>query len=129
MKLFLKIVLSILILFVLVAGVGVFVMSRGLDAGRQMEINEVNLSALADGTYGGKHEAGRWTNEVQVTVKDHKIVSVDIVKDVKYPNPEWTEAIISRIIEKQTNKVDGVAGATVTCKAYLKAIENALQRE
>lgn len=128
MKLFLKIVLSILILFILVSGSGIFFLTRGLETGSKLEINDVNLLALDDGAYDGKYKAGRWTNEVSVTVRDHKITKIDIVKDVLFPKPEWSEALINKVIEKQSNNVDGVSGATVTSKAYLKSVENALRR-
>ena len=126
MKLLLKIVLSIFILFVLVSGGGIFYISRGLEAGETLNINDVNLSALSDGTYSGAYKGGRWTNEVNVTVKDHKITGVEVVKDVMFPKPEVTAELIGKVLDKQTAKVDAVSGSTVTCKAYLKSIEIAL---
>ena len=36
------------------------------------------------------------------------------------------DELTSRIIEQQTLKVDVVTGATVSSKAFLKAVENAL---
>jgi uncharacterized protein with FMN-binding domain len=126
MKLLLKIVLSIFILFVLVSGGGIFYISRGLEAGETLNINDVNLSVLSDGTYSGAYKGGRWTNEVNVTVKDHKITDVEIVKDVLFPKPEVTAELIGKVLDKQTTKVDALSGSTVTCKAYLKSIETAL---
>lgn len=41
---------------------------------------------------------------------------------------EVNESIISRVVENQSLKVDVVTGATVTSKALLKAIENALEK-
>jgi uncharacterized protein with FMN-binding domain len=126
MKLLLKIVLSIFILFVLVSGGGIFYISRGLEAGETLNINDVNLSVLSDGTYSGAYKGGRWTNEVNVTVKDHKITDVEIVKDVLFPKPDVTAELIGKVLDKQTTKVDVLSGSTVTCKAYLKSIETAL---
>lgn len=128
MKLLLKIVLAIIIIFVLVAGAGMFYLSRGLDSGRKLNINSVNVSLINDGVYDGKYKEGRWSNEVNVTVTGHKITKIDIIKDVTFNRDEWTKELFNRVIEKQNTNVDVVSGATVTSKAYLKAIENALKR-
>jgi len=128
MKLFLKVLIGLFIAFVLFGGGAMFYLTRGLEAGNQVSINELNLSTLSDGTYNGQYDAGRWSNEVNVTIKDHKIIKIDVVKDVSLAKPEVTEAIISRVIEKQNTKVEAVSGATVTSKAYLKAMENALKK-
>jgi uncharacterized protein with FMN-binding domain len=128
MKLFLKIILSIVIVFVLVAGGGMFFLTRGLDTGSKMVINNVNTTELNDGTYTGKYSAGRWTNEVSVIIKDRKITKINIVKDILLPMPEVTKNLINKVIEKQDTKVDAISGSTVTCKAYLKSIENALNK-
>lgn len=128
MKLFLKIAVSIVLLFILAAGGGMFYLTRGLDAGCKLAINDVTPSTLNEGTYNGKYRAGRWTNEVSVTIKDHKITKIDVVKDVKFPKPEVTKELFNKVIEKQNTNIDVIAGSTVTCKAYLKSIENALKK-
>lgn len=128
MKKIFKIIVSIFILLLLIAIGGVFFISRGLEPGMNLVINDVELSSLSDGIYNGKYEAGRWTNEMNITIKDYKIIKIDVVKDVSFAKPEVTEVIISRVIEKQNTKVDVVSGATVTSKAYLKAMENALKK-
>lgn len=128
MKVVLTIVLSVVIIGVLAIGGGLFYISRGLQTGANLEIDDVNLSSVDDGTYTGKYIGGRWTNEVSVTVKEHRITEVDILKDVLIPKPGIAEEIISKVIEEQRADVDVVSGATVTCKAYLKSIENALKK-
>lgn len=128
MKKIFKVIASIFILLLLIGLVGVFVVSRGLKPGANLAINEVNLSSLSDGMYNGKYNAGRWTNEMNVTIKDHKIIKIEVVKDVTFSLPKVTEAIISEVLEKQNTNVDVISGATVTSKAYLKAIENALKK-
>ena len=130
MKLFKKIiviVVSVFLIFVLVSAGGIFYLTRGLDASSKLEVGSVDLSTIGDGIYLGKHSAGRWTNEISVTVKDNAITSVEVVKDVLFKKPEVTTELINRILEKQSTQVDVVAGSTVTVKAYLKAIENALK--
>lgn len=128
MKKIFKIAVSILIVLLLIALIGVFFISRGLKSGMNLVINDVNLSSLSDGMYNGKYNAGRWTNEMNVTIKDHKIIKIDVVKDVSFSMPEVTEAMISKVLEKQNTNIDVITGSTVTTKAYLKAIENALSK-
>ena len=129
MKLLIKIVLSVFILFILISGSGIFFLTRGLKAGEALEINPVDLSVLNDGVYNGVYEGGRWTNEVEVMVKGHRIESVKIVKDVRFPKPEVTEELVGRVLKEQSPKIDAISGSTVTCKAYLKSIENALRED
>lgn len=126
MKKIIKAIVVIVILFILIAASGIFYMSRGLDEGIKQEINSVNLSSIKDGTYKGKYDAGRWSNEVNVTIKDYKIIKIDIVKDVTFSKPEWREQLFNTVIGKQSIDVDAVSGGTVTSKAYLKSIEDAL---
>ncbi len=128
MKLLLKIVLSVFIIFLLISAGGIFYISRGVEAGAALEINDVDLSSLKDGSYSGEYKGGRWTNEVKVTVKEHRIVGVEIVKDVLLPKQEVTAALVNKVLEKQSPNIDAVSGSTVTCKAYLKSIENALKQ-
>lgn len=127
MKLFFKIVLSIFLVFLIFAGGMLFYITRGLKSGKNVVISDANASALSDGNYIGKYKQGRWTNEVQVSVKNGKIVEVKVLKDVKVPQQEITKKIFDKVIEKQNANVDSISGATVTSKAYLKAIEDALK--
>lgn len=128
MRKFLKIILGIVILFLLIGAGGVFYLSRGLATGAKVEVSGVNLNSLQDGTYTGSYEGGRWSNEVKVTIKDHKIVDIKLVKDVSIPKDEATKELFDRVIKEQNTAADVVSGATVTSKAYLKAIENSLKK-
>ena len=123
-----KIVRITVSLLIIIAIGGVFFITRGLKSGVNLVINNVDLSSLSDGTYDGKYNAGRWTNEMNVTIKDHKITKLDVVKDVSISKFEVTNAMLSKVIKKQNTNVDVVSGATVTSKAYLKSIENALNK-
>lgn len=128
MKVFLKIVLSIVIIFVLLIVGGVFFLTRGLSEGSKMAVSNINLSTLSDGVYNGKYNGGRWSNELIVTIMEHKITDIKVIKDVLVPKQEVTQEIINKVIETQSIDVDVVSGATVTSRAYEKAIENALKK-
>ena len=121
-----KVLGLIVLLFVVVAASGMFYLSHGLEEGSNIVINPVNLSEIEDGIYSGKNDFGRWTNELNVTVANHKITNIEIAEDVKFVNPELSPKLFQNIIEEQSITVDAVSGGTVTSKAYLKSIENAL---
>lgn len=122
----LKFIGLILLLLVIVAASGVFYLSRGLEEGVNVVINPVNLSEIKDGVYNGRNDFGRWTNELNVTVANNRITNIEIVKDVKIVSPELSTKLFQNVIEEQNIDVDVVSGGTVTSKAYLKSIENAL---
>jgi len=125
MKKFFKILISIIVLIVIILAGGIFYLSHGLELGRSIEINGLNISNITDGIYNGKYKSGRWSNELNVTVKDKKITDIEIVDDVAFAMPSVRNELFNRVIEEQNTKVDAVSGATVTSKAYLKSIENA----
>ncbi|MGF7059649.1 FMN-binding protein [Brassicibacter mesophilus] len=126
MKSILKIIIPIIFIFTLVCASGIFYLSRGLNEGSEIKVNGIRISDLNDGIYNGKYNAGRWSNQLSVTVKGHKITEINIVDDVTFVKPGVSDELFSKVIEAQNTKVDAISQATVTSKAYLKSIENAL---
>lgn len=116
----------LLVALVLLAAMGLFVTS-GLSEGMKVELQGINLNDKPDGDYMGTYSFQRWTNTLLVHVKDHRITGIDIQDDVGAAQiTHCSDEVFRRVIEAQNTKVDAVSGATVTSKAYLKAIENAL---
>jgi len=70
MKSYWKIILFFVLVIIVISGGLFYYMSRGLDSGSELPINNVNLSDLEDGTYTGTYQGGRWSNTVEVTIKD-----------------------------------------------------------
>ncbi len=128
MKKALKVILIVFIGIAAIGAAGVFYITHGLRAGENLEISPVIPAALGDGVYNGVYSAGRWTNEVAVTVSGGKIANIQIVRDVRFADSGTADEVFRRVMEAQNTVVDAVTGATVTSKAYLKAIENALRR-
>ncbi|MBL4934095.1 FMN-binding protein [Clostridium paridis] len=128
MKKVLKVLLTVLVILILVIASGIFYMTRGLSSGKEVSVNKIDVSKLSDGVYHGQYKEGRWTNELDVTVKNHKITDINVTKDVKFNLSDVTKNITKEVIGKQNTDVDIVTGATVTSKAYLKSIENALSK-
>lgn len=114
---------------VIILGAGFFAVTNGLSEGKNVSLKGADLSVAADGAYTGTYEQGRWTNTVTVHIKDNRIVSINIDKDVAAAGiTDCADEMIRRVIEAQNTDVDAVSGATVTSMAYLKAIENALNQ-
>lgn len=126
MKRVFKIFLSVFIIFLVIMGSGIFYLSRGLSEGEDIDLEGVNLQNKEDGIYTGQYNAGRWTNELVVKLQNKEIINIDIVDDVTFVKSEVTKELFNSVIKEQDTQVDTVSGATVTSKAYLKAIENAL---
>ena len=92
----------------------------------ETSIPDVDLSKIADGVYKGRHMVFPVEAEVRVTIENHKIIGIELVKHF---NGQGTaaEVIPDRVTEAQSLQVDIVSGATYSSKVILKAIENALQ--
>jgi len=90
-------------------------------------INDIDITALEDGVYRGTFEGYRWSNTVEVTVEEQRITGITVVEEHPFYRQELVDELKERIIEQQTPQVAVVSGATVSSKAFLKAVENALQ--
>ena len=88
-----------------------------------------DLTQKADGTFRGKYELPPTPVKVtlDVTVLNHQITKIDIIKHICSPIGKKAEKIINQIIQQQSLNVDAVSGATASSKAIIKAVENALQ--
>lgn len=128
MKSYWKVVLYVVLIIIVVSGGLFYYMTRGLDSGREMTINNVDLSNLEDGTYTGSYQGGRWSNKVKVTIKDNEILDIEVVDDILISQAKVLDEILARVINEQRVDVDVISEATVTSKAYLKAIELALSK-
>ena len=117
-----------IVLLTLLAGVVLDCTSKEVVATRQMQITQIDIGLGRDGQYQGDYRCGNFTYVVGVTVKDHNIAAIKILKNRTTKHAKQTEAVVQRILEQQRNDVDAVSGATTTSKALLKAIENALAK-
>lgn len=88
-------------------------------------IRELDLSKIPDGTYTGNHEAIWVAADVKVTVKDHKIVDIELVRHMN-GRGEPAEVIPQKVVDAQSLQVDTISGVTSSSKVILKAIEKAL---
>lgn len=105
-------------------GIGVF-FGENIKKLPALEIKEVNLSTIADGTYLGSYKVSPVAAEVRVTVSKNKITKVELLKH-ETGRGKPAEVLIDRVVQAQSLKLDVVSGATYSSKVILKAIENAL---
>ena len=95
-------------------------------AGAQ-EAKDVDLSKLPDGVYKGKcRYYGIFTCEVEVKVRNHRITDIKVFEDRESEYVEQAKGVAQNVIKEQSLEVDTITGATVTSRAILKAIKNAL---
>lgn len=121
----LRFVLIIIVLMVLTAAGGIYYLTRGMDDIKEMSLNGINLTRISDGTYYGSCESGRWTNTLEIQVENGRISRIDVSKDVRFVQEGVSNDLFVKVISAQDTRVDTISGATITSKAYLKAIENA----
>ncbi len=127
MKKLLKIVFIILAILLLSAATMMFVFNNGMEEAKAIQVNSIDLSKVDDGDYVGSFDLTRWSNEIKVSVKDHKIIAFEVMDDVMFKMDDITKSLFDRVLQNQSLDVDIETGATVTSHAYLKAIENALE--
>ena len=124
MKMMALLALAMLLGFAGCAGV-----REEIDRTRAMEIENVDLSKVTDGTYQGSYSYANKDFVVEVTVRDHTIEKIDIVEaftGTKYAR--GGQVVIDTVLANQSLDVDVITGSTTSSKAYLKAIENALRK-
>ena len=111
-------------------GIGWSLLMKEHNEAKSLPLNAVDFDSLNDGTYHGAYAGGmfRWrVNECDVTVANGKVTDIQLVA-TKDPAAENTDhaMLYDRVIEAQSLQVDTISGATLTSKAYLQAVENAL---
>jgi len=129
--------LSILLVFVFIAGF-VFIWDAPARAELQnMVIADLDFSNLNDGTYTGEYRGTKNSVRdvaVEITVKSGNLTKIKVTEGAFAGGKENDEIkkgvtiadLFGKVIESQSLQVDAVSGATVTTNAHLKAIENAL---
>lgn len=127
-----RIILIISVVLIAVAGVVLAAktalnkMESNLEGLVQLDVMDVDLMLISDGTYTGEYSAVPVSARVSVTIKEHRIESIELLEH-NHGQGDGAEVIPSIVVEKQTLQIDSVSGATYSSKVILKAIENALQ--
>ena len=92
-----------------------------------MAIEDPDLSKVEDGTYKGKVETMLVKVELEVSVKNHKIISISIIKhDNGKGKP--AEAIVDAIVKDNSTDVELLDGATMSSLVIRAAVIDAVNK-
>lgn len=128
MKKAIKIVGSIVAAIVILFGVFILIMNQKAKEAMSKQHNvEIDMAQVKDGTYEGESDGGMVKVKVSVEVKDHKIAAINLIEH-KNGKGKPAEAIIPEMIEKNTDNVDAVSGATGSSRTIRNAVNVALQK-
>lgn len=97
----------------------------GKEEVMKVNIDNVDMTRVPDGTYIGSYDNFRWSNKAQVTVAEHKITGIEPLK-IQDGRDDLVQTLMERILDRQTPNVDAVSGATASSNGFLKAVETAL---
>ncbi|HPJ01484.1 MAG TPA: FMN-binding protein [Candidatus Limiplasma sp.] len=124
-----KITLIIIALVLVLAAVGggaYIVVKNNQKTVYAIDIQDVDLALVQNGTYVGEYNAFPVSAKVEVTVTDHRITAIDLIKHNNGQGGD-AEVIPQMVVDAQSLQVDTVSGATFSSKVILLAIQNALQ--
>ena len=123
-------VFIVLILFILILVVScTAMMNKEMEKAKNelMLVEDPDLSKVEDGTYKGKVETMLVKVELEVSVKNHKIISISIIKhDNGKGKP--AEAIVDDIVKDNSTDVELIAGATMSSLVIRAAVIDAVTK-
>lgn len=104
-----------------------------------LTIGDIDFTRLRDGTYMGEYigtEGSSRNAAVEVTILNGGIKKIAILKGaldsegntVELAGGMTIDDLFQRVLESESLQVDAISGATLTSKAHLKALENALKQ-
>ena len=126
LKIVLIVAAAIVVLAVAAGAITYAIVKDNQQSVYAIELQDVDLTQAPDGTYTGEYNAFPVYAKVEVTVTDHKISAIDLVKH-RNGQGEGAEVIPQMVVDAQTLTVDTVSGATFSSKVILLAIRDALQ--
>jgi uncharacterized protein with FMN-binding domain len=110
-------------------GIGWLFLEKEHREARNLPLNAVDFKKLKDGAYHGAYAGGmyRWrVNACVVTVTNGQVSAIQLASQNPGAGVFDVKMLYDRVIRAQSLQVDTVSGATLTSKAYLQCVENAL---
>ncbi len=123
-------VFIVLILFILILVVScTAMMNKEMEKAKNelMLVEDSDLSKVEDGIYRGKVETMLVKAEVEVSVKNHKIISISIIKH-ENGKGKPAEAIVDAIVKDNSTDVELIAGATMSSLVIRAAVIDAVNK-
>lgn len=120
-------ILSVIMLFLAIGHIVVYQVdfSQYKNSINSIEIENIDISSVPDGTYFGEYDAGYIYARVEVDVANGQISNIHLLEH-RNEHGKPAEQIVSDILEQQSLQVDAVSGATNSSKVIKKAVEYAL---
>ncbi|MDE6747179.1 MAG: FMN-binding protein [Oscillospiraceae bacterium] len=122
-----KAVVIILAAIIVLAGASLILKNMVSEAAKDISISDIDTENVRNGVYTGEHSVPPVSVTVQVTVTDHRIADIEILRHDNGLGSK-AEKITDEIIGKQSLNVDAVSGATLSSVCILKAVENAVEK-
>lgn len=126
-----KVFIAILLFVIIGSIAGIIIASKVKNFEvymEQIEIQDVDISSINDGTYTGISDAGVIKVKVEVTVNDHIIKSIKLLEHKSGKGKE-AERIIDDIVKEQKITVDAISGATLSSRVIQDAVQKAFDDE
>ena len=122
-----RVLLVALGVLAILLAVGLTAMGQVVKRAKGLPVSSPSLSTVADGLYLGEYVIEPVQVKVLGEVAGGKLQSVEILSHVNGLG-KAAEALAKTMVEKQSLEVDAVAGATVSSKCIVKAVEAALSK-
>ena len=123
-------VFIVLILFILILVVScTAMMNKEMEKAKNelMLVEDPDLSKVEDGIYREKVETMLVKAEVEVSVKNHKIISISIIKH-ENGKGKPAEAIVDAIVKDNSTDVELIAGATMSSLVIRATVIDAVNK-
>lgn len=92
-----------------------------------IEIEDIDLQAVADGEYLGEYDVRLVKAAVKVVVRNYRIESIELLRHDN-GRGEDAEVIPGQVVKAQSLRVDTISDATSSNLVILEAIEMALKK-
>ncbi len=127
MKLGKKIVIAGLSLILLLAAVYFGITAKFNSDMASLRYQDINMTDVGDGTYIGTAETLLIKVDAEVTVADHKIKAIRLLRH-ENGQGKPAEIITDQMIRDNTYKTDLITGATYSSKVIQSAVSDALTK-
>lgn len=133
------VILSIVGVIALGLGGAVILTAPGRKELQTMVIGDVNFKKLRDGVYTGEYRGTKDSSRnttVEVTVSSGAVTKIKVTEGALAGGKQTAEIrnglsindLFETVVKSRSLQVDVISGATLTSKAHLKAVENALEQ-
>lgn len=106
-----KLILSLTLVILSIFAVATFAIIKSSETNMQnlldVSIQDINMQNISDGIFLGKYDAFPINVAVEVNVKDHIIVAIDLTRHTNGQGKP-AEIIIDSVINDQTLQVDSI---------------------